>query len=50
MKNIFQLIILSLLIIGTINLPKELNAKEITNIQWNKSVAKERSFLNLEKP
>ena len=40
MKNIFQSIILSLLIIGTINLPKELNAKEITNIQWNKSVAK----------
>jgi len=40
MKNIFQSIILSLLIIGTLNLPKELNAKEITNIQWNKSVAK----------
>ena len=33
-------ILFLLLFIVTINLPKEANAREITNIQWNKSVAR----------
>ena len=33
-------ILFSLIVIVTTNLPEEVNAREITNIQWNKSVAK----------
>ncbi len=39
MKNFFLIIILGLLIIVTTNLSKEVNAREITNLQWKKSVA-----------
>ena len=39
MKNFFLSIVLSLLILGTANLSKEVNAREITNLQWKKSVA-----------
>ena len=46
MKNISLSIVLSLLIIGTTNLTKDVSAKEITNIQWNKSVAKGKKLKN----
>ena len=39
MKNFFLIIILGLLIIVTTNLSKEVNAREITNLQLKKSVA-----------
>ena len=39
MKNFFLSIVLSLLILGNTNLSKEVNAREITNLQWKKSVA-----------
>ena len=39
MKNFFFTIVFSLLILGTTNLSKEVNAREITNLQWKKSVA-----------
>ena len=35
-----------LLFIVTINLPKEANAREITNLQWKKSVAKGKKLSN----
>ena len=40
MNKFLVLILFSLIVIITTNLPKEVNAREITNIQWNKSVAK----------
>ena len=40
MYKILASIVFILLIVGTMNFPKEVNAREITNIQWNKSVAK----------
>ena len=39
MNNILSTIILGVFIIGISDLPKEVLAKEITNIQWEKSVA-----------
>ena len=39
MKNFFFIIFFSLLILGTTNFFKEVNAREITNLQWKKSVA-----------
>ena len=39
MNKAFVLILFSLLIIGTTNLSNEADAKEITNLQWKKSVA-----------
>ena len=39
MKIFFFTIFLSLLILGTTNFSKEVNAREITNLQWKKSVA-----------
>ena len=39
MNKAFVLILFSLLIIGNINLSNEADAKEITNLQWKKSVA-----------
>ena len=39
MKNFFFTIILGLFILGIVNLSKEVNAGEITNLQWKKSVA-----------
>ena len=39
MKKIFLTIVISLSIIGITNFSKEVNAKEITNLQWKKSVA-----------
>ena len=39
MKKIFSTIVISLLIIGTLNFSKKVNAREITNLQWKKSVA-----------
>ena len=39
MKKFFFTIFLSLLILGTTNFSKEVNAREITNLQWKKSVA-----------
>ena len=40
MKRILVLFFFSLIVIGIVNFPNEVYAKEITNIQWNKSVAK----------
>ena len=40
MNNILSTIILGVFIIGISDLPKEVLAKEITNIEWEKSVAK----------
>ena len=39
MNKILALIVFSLLIIGTTNFSKEVSAREITNLQWKKSVA-----------
>ena len=39
MKKILALITLSFIIIGPINFSKEASAREITNLQWKKSVA-----------
>ena len=40
MSKILVSIFISLIIIGIVNFPKEVYAKEITNLQWKKSVAK----------
>ena len=40
MNKFLLSILFSLIVIVTTNLPEEVNAREITNIQWNKSVAK----------
>ena len=39
MKKVLLSLVLGLLIIGTANLSNEVNAGEITNLQWKKSVA-----------
>ena len=39
MKNILLTILLSIFILGTLDLSKEVFAREITNLQWKKSVA-----------
>ena len=39
MNKILVSVVFSLLIVETLNLSKEVNAKEITNLQWKKSVA-----------
>ena len=39
MKKIYFTVVFSLLIIGITNFSKEVSAKEITNLQWKKSVA-----------
>ena len=39
MKNILLTIFLSIFILGTLDLSKEVFAREITNLQWKKSVA-----------
>ena len=40
MNKFLVSILFSLIVILSTNSPKEVNAREITNIQWNKSVAK----------
>ena len=40
MKKIFVTIFISIIFLGPSNLLNKINAKEITNLQWKKSVAK----------
>ena len=40
MKKIFVTIFISIIFLGPSNLINKVNAKEITNLQWKKSVAK----------
>ena len=39
MKNVLLVLFLSIFILGITNFPNEANAREITNLQWKKSVA-----------